>query len=75
MILLDTAPAAGASISLWQLSLDGGWIMIILALLLVISIYVFIARARLKAPKNFAATATPRTRAWYSRASPALAVP
>lgn len=45
MILLDTAPAAGASISLWQLCLDGGWIMIILALLLVICIYVFIERA------------------------------
>lgn len=54
MILLQTAaPAAnaaantatGASISLWQLCLDGGWIMIVLALLLAICIYVFIERA------------------------------
>ena len=57
MILLQTAaPAAkasaaatqtsaGPSISLWQLCLDGGWIMIVLAVLLAICIYVFIERA------------------------------
>ena len=57
MILLQTAApaakaaaaatqtAAGPSISLWQLCLDGGWIMIVLAVLLAICIYVFIERA------------------------------
>ncbi|MDE6540807.1 MAG: MotA/TolQ/ExbB proton channel family protein [Muribaculaceae bacterium] len=51
----DTAAAAAASVaqaaaqpealSLWQLCVEGGWIMIILALLLVISVYVLIERA------------------------------
>lgn len=45
MLLLDSATAMGPEISLWQLCLDGGWIMIVLALLLVICIYVFIERA------------------------------
>ncbi len=39
-------PAAPvAEMSLWQLCLEGGWIMIPLALLLILSIYVFIERA------------------------------
>jgi biopolymer transport protein ExbB len=42
MLLLDT-PAP--ELSLWQLCLQGGWIMIVLALLLVVSIYFFIERA------------------------------
>ncbi|MDE6453265.1 MAG: MotA/TolQ/ExbB proton channel family protein [Muribaculaceae bacterium] len=51
----DTTAAAAASVaqaaaqpealSLWQLCVEGGWIMIILALLLVISVYVLIERA------------------------------
>lgn len=41
MILAETA---GSSISLWQLCLDGGWIMIVLAALLLVSIYVFVER-------------------------------
>ena len=41
----EAANAAGPSISLWQLCLDGGWIMIVLAVLLAICIYVFIERA------------------------------
>ena len=41
----EAANAAGPSISLWQLCLDGGWIMIMLAVLLAICIYVFIERA------------------------------
>ncbi len=51
----DTAATAAASVaqaaaqpealSLWQLCVEGGWIMIILALLLVISVYVLIERA------------------------------
>ena len=45
MIILETATATGPGISLWQLCLDGGWIMIVLALLLLISIYVFVERA------------------------------
>lgn len=43
MSLLNTAPAA--ELKLWDLCLDGGWIMIVLALLLVVSIYVLIERA------------------------------
>ncbi|MDE7125733.1 MAG: MotA/TolQ/ExbB proton channel family protein [Muribaculaceae bacterium] len=39
----STAPVA--EMSLWQLCLEGGWVMIPLALLLVMSIYVFIERA------------------------------
>lgn len=42
MLPLDTLPAQ--DLSLWQLCLEGGWIMIVLALLLVIAIYVFIER-------------------------------
>jgi biopolymer transport protein ExbB len=43
MLLLDTT--TGPELSLWQLCLDGGWIMIVLAILLVVCIYVFIERA------------------------------
>lgn len=39
------ATAPTPSLSLWQLCLDGGWIMIVLAVLLVICIYVFTERA------------------------------
>ncbi|MDO5394519.1 MAG: MotA/TolQ/ExbB proton channel family protein [Bacteroidales bacterium] len=45
MLLLQTAQTAGPEISLWRLCLDGGWIMIVLALLLAICIYVFVERA------------------------------
>lgn len=44
MILLANAPAA-PEMSLWQLCLSGGWIMIVLAALLVVAVYVFIERA------------------------------
>ncbi len=43
MILL--AQPTPNELSLWQLCIDGGWIMIILALLLVVAVYVFIERA------------------------------
>jgi biopolymer transport protein ExbB len=43
MLLLDTTTAP--ELSLWNLCLDGGWIMIVLAVLLVVCIYVFIERA------------------------------
>jgi biopolymer transport protein ExbB len=43
MLLLNTT--AAPELSLWQLCLDGGWIMIVLAILLVICIYVFVERA------------------------------
>ncbi len=43
MLLLDAT--TGPELSLWQLCLDGGWIMIVLALLLVICIYMFVERA------------------------------
>lgn len=43
MLLLDTAPAP--ELSLWDLCLEGGWIMLVLAALLVVAIYVFIERA------------------------------
>lgn len=43
MLILDTATRP--ELSLWDLCLDGGWIMLVLAVLLVVSIYVFIERA------------------------------
>lgn len=45
MLPLQTIPANGPEISLWSLCLDGGWIMIVLAALLLICFYVFIERA------------------------------
>ena len=45
MLILNTPSAAGPEISLWQLCLDGGWIMIVLAALLLVCIYIFIERA------------------------------
>lgn len=45
MLLLETANGNGPSISLLELCMDGGWIMIVLAVLLAIAIYVFIERA------------------------------
>ena len=39
----EPAPAP-VPLSLWQLCVEGGWVMILLALLLVISIYVFVER-------------------------------
>lgn len=51
MLLLDTAnqvaeqAAQAPELSLWQLCLDGGWIMIVLAVLLAISIYISIQRS------------------------------
>lgn len=52
MLLLDTTQAATQAaanapegLSLWQLCLDGGWIMIILAALLILSVYIFTERA------------------------------
>lgn len=52
MLLLDTTTAAAtdatqsapADLSLWQLCLDGGWIMIVLGVLLVICLYIFLHR-------------------------------
>lgn len=44
MLLLETTTTA-AELSLWNLCLEGGWIMIILAILLIICIYIFIERA------------------------------
>lgn len=43
MLLLDDATAS--KLSLWNLCLDGGWIMLVLAILLVLVIYIFIERA------------------------------
>lgn len=40
-LIADAAP----TLNLWNLCLEGGWIMLILALLLVIAIYVFVERA------------------------------
>lgn len=40
-----TEAAAPESLSLWQLCVDGGWIMLILAVLLLAGIYVFVERA------------------------------
>lgn len=45
MLLLETTPVAGPEISLWELCMSGGWIMIVLAVLLVMAIYIFIERA------------------------------
>ena len=46
MILLDTATAAlPESLSLWDLCLSGGWIMIALAVLLLVGVYIAIERA------------------------------
>lgn len=45
MLLLETTPVAGPEISLWELCLSGGWIMIVLAVLLVMAVYIFIERA------------------------------
>lgn len=44
MLLLETL-ATGPSISLWQLCVDGGWIMIVLGVLLLLCIYLTIERA------------------------------
>lgn len=43
MLLIDNAPQT--SLSLWDLCLQGGWIMLVLAALLILVIYVFIERA------------------------------
>ena len=43
MLLLQSTSQNG--LSLWQLCLDGGWIMIVLAILLIVTIYVFFERA------------------------------
>lgn len=43
MILLDAQ--APAQLRLWDLCLNGGWIMIVLAVLLIVAIYVIIERA------------------------------
>lgn len=43
MFILTDAPAP--EMSLWQLCLSGGWIMIVLAILLIVAVYVFIERA------------------------------
>ena len=45
MLLLQTPAAQGPEISLWELCVSGGWIMIVLAVLLLVCIYVFIERA------------------------------
>lgn len=46
MILLDTATAAvPESLSLWDLCLSGGWIMVVLAVLLLAGVYIAIERA------------------------------
>ncbi len=43
MFILTDAPAP--EMSLWQLCLSGGWIMIVLAILLIVAVYIFIERA------------------------------
>lgn len=43
MFILTDVPAP--EMSLWQLCLSGGWIMIVLAILLIVAVYVFIERA------------------------------
>ena len=43
MFILTDAPAP--EMSLWQLCLSDGWIMIVLAILLIVAVYVFIERA------------------------------
>lgn len=51
MLLLETVQTAGTAasqsseLSLWQLCIDGGWIMIVLAAMLIVCIYVFVERA------------------------------
>lgn len=42
MLLLDEIQTS--QLSMWQLCVDGGWIMIVLALLLIAAIYIFIER-------------------------------
>jgi biopolymer transport protein ExbB len=42
--LENTAAAASQSLSLWEMAKSGGWIMIILALLLILAVYIFIER-------------------------------
>ena len=37
---LNTAAAPVERISLWQMAMNGGWIMIVLALLLALAIYI-----------------------------------
>ncbi len=39
-----TAPSAPERITLWDMALNGGWIMLVLVLLLVLAIYIFIER-------------------------------
>lgn len=41
---METVPAAQETLSLWSLTMDGGYLMIPLALLLIVSIYIFIER-------------------------------
>lgn len=41
---METTQTAADSLSLWQLTMDGGYIMIPLALLLIVSIYIFAER-------------------------------
>ena len=44
-ILLDSTTAeAPKSLSLWEMAVSGGWIMIILGLMLVLAVYIFIER-------------------------------
>jgi len=44
MILLSN-PAAAPELNLWDLCLKGGWIMFVLAILLIVAFYVFVERA------------------------------
>ncbi len=44
-VITPPAALAPAEMSLWQLCLEGGWIMVPLALLLIVSIYILIERA------------------------------
>jgi len=41
---LNNAASAPEKISLWDMAINGGWIMLILALLLILAIYIFIER-------------------------------
>ncbi len=44
-ILLESVPAEPSkSLSLWQMAISGGWIMIVLAVLLILAVYIFIER-------------------------------
>ena len=44
-ILLDSAPAETTnSLSLWQMAVSGGWIMILLAALMILAVYIFLER-------------------------------